>query len=100
MCRHLLVLAVDIAQFAVPSVNLFSFILYMFSSLILYWITTSLSFRKWSFIDSRVFAYARWRFIVDAKHAGSAVHWLRNPWSQVGPKPLPPSSCVAFRPQP
>ena len=66
MCRHLLVLAVDIAQFAVPSVNLFSFILYMFSSLILYRKTTSPSLRKWPFIiESRAFEYTRWRFIVD-----------------------------------
>ena len=79
MSRHLPVRAMDIAQLAVRSVNLFSFILYMFSSLILYRITTSLSFRKWSFNDSRAFAYACWRFVVDAKHAGSAINWLRNP---------------------
>ena len=65
-------LPVHIAQLAAPSVTLFSFIPHMFSSLISYRIT-SLSFQKWSFIDSRAFAYARWRSVVDARHAGSAV---------------------------
>ena len=45
MSKHLPVRAMDIVQLAVPSVNLFPFILYMLSSLIVYRITTSLALR-------------------------------------------------------